>query len=406
MIQYHKVSLYALMLATAGIPLYIHLPRFASVHLDIGLATLGGLLLLIRVFDFVQDPFLGWVADRWPSAQPALAFGAAVGLAIGFPLLFSLEPGMFWQMTALLALLFTSYSLGTILIYGRSQVLARSTDANELLKLASWREAGQLSGVIIAASAPSILLLIWADRQSWAAFGMLLAGIALTAAWVSRPIWRRLPSPTIRLSKSRLAESGVIRLLTLALLNSMPVALTSTLFLFFAEDHLELTGKAGLFLLIFFLSAGLGVPVWSLVSARLGNRQTLIIAMGLAVASFTGAAFIEPRNATGFLLICIGSGFATGADILILPLMFSKVLISAGLNASSAFGIWSFAGKLAVALSAATALPFLETVGFRPGFPMTPEARVALIGAYAIAPCILKLFALGFTLTLPKEETP
>ena len=404
--RYPRVSLYALMLATAGIPLYIHLPRYASVQLDIGLAALGVLLLLIRVFDFIQDPLLGWVADRWPAAQPTLALAAAAGLVVGFPLLFSLQPGMFWQMAALLALLFTSYSLGTILIYGRSEILARSADSQELLKLAGWREAGQLSGVIIAAAAPSALMLIWTDKQAWLAFGLLLAVVALTAACASRPIWRRLPSPAERPSGARLSESGAMRLLALVLLNSLPVALTSTLFLFFAEDHLELTGRAGFFLLLFFMSAGLGIPVWSFVSAYLGNRLTLVVAMGLAVVSFAGAAFIGPRNATGFLLICAGSGFATGADILILPLMFSKVLIRAGLNASSAFGIWTFAGKLAVAISAATALPFLETTGFIPGSPLTPDARTALIGAYAVAPCILKLFALGFTLTLPKEEMP
>ena len=49
--------------------------------------------------------------------------------------------------------------------------------------------------------------------------------------------------------------------------------------------------------------------------------------------------------------------------------MFSKVLIRAGLNASPAFGIRTFAGKLAVALSAAATLPFLETAGFIPGSP-------------------------------------
>lgn len=52
-----------------------------------------------------------------------------------------------------------------------------------------------------------------------------------------------------------------------------------------------------------------------------------------------------------------------------LALMFSKVLIRAGLNASPAFGIRTFAGKLAVALSAAATLPFLETAGFIPGSP-------------------------------------
>ncbi len=404
MMHYPRISLYALMLATASIPLYIHLPRFAAVQLEISLGALGGVLLLLRVMDFAQDPLLGWLTDRWPGAQPVLAVIASVGLAVGFPLLFSLGPGEVWPMIALLVLIFTCYSLGAILIYGRSEILARNAEPGELLTLAIWREAGQLTGVIIAAATPSVLLLAGAGDQAYPAFGLLLAGIALAATWFSHPVWRRIPAPGIGLSLPRLSSSGALRLLCLALLNALPVALTSTLFLFFAEDHLGLSGQAGLFLLVFFLSAGLGVPFWALVSKRLGNRQTLIVAMSLAVVTFAGAAFVAPQDATGFLLICIGSGFATGADILILPLMFSRALIGAGLNASFAFGFWSLAGKLALALSAATALPLLEVAGFIPGAPLTPAARGALITAYAVMPCILKLFALGFTLTLPKEE--
>jgi GPH family glycoside/pentoside/hexuronide:cation symporter len=56
---YPRVSLYALMLAAAGIPLYIHLPRFASVQLGIGLGTVGTVLLAIRLIDLVQDPAIG-----------------------------------------------------------------------------------------------------------------------------------------------------------------------------------------------------------------------------------------------------------------------------------------------------------------------------------------------------------
>lgn len=402
--HYTRVSLYAFMLATAGIPLYIHLPRFASVQLDIGLATLGGLLLLIRVFDFVQDPLLGWLVDRFPKAQAAFAFSAAGGLALGFPLLFSLGPGEIWKLIILLMLLFTSYSLGTILIYGRSEILSRSRAPSELLKLASWREAGQLCGVIIAAATPTLFTLMFGAEKTWSAFGLFLGAVALAAAIVTRPLWWGIPRSTKQLSFLRLSESGALRLLMLALLNSLPVALTSTLFLFFAEDHLGLSNRAGLFLLVFFLAAGVSIPIWSLISNHIGPRKTLICAMALAVIAFAGAAFLAPQNATGFLLICIGSGFAIGADILILPLLFSTTLIRAGLNASSAFGIWSLAGKISLALAAATALPLLESFDFTPGAPMTPMARSALVMAYAIAPCVLKAIALCFTLTLPKEE--
>ena len=49
--HYTRVSVYALMLAAAGIPLYIHLPQFASSNLGIGLGTIGLILLLIRLID-------------------------------------------------------------------------------------------------------------------------------------------------------------------------------------------------------------------------------------------------------------------------------------------------------------------------------------------------------------------
>ena len=87
---YPRVSLYALMLAAAGIPLYIHLPQFAAQRLGISLGTLGALLFAIRLIDVVQDPLLGWLIDRYPAAQARFSALAALGLAIGFPVLFNL----------------------------------------------------------------------------------------------------------------------------------------------------------------------------------------------------------------------------------------------------------------------------------------------------------------------------
>ena len=132
---YPRVSLYALMLAAAGIPLYIHLPQFAAINLGLGLGTIGVILLAIRVVDMVQDPFIGWAIDRWPGAQTAFAMLAAAGLAVGFPMLFWLEPGpqVAWRLTGVLVLLFSAYSLGSILLYGRSATLAERHNRDDLL---------------------------------------------------------------------------------------------------------------------------------------------------------------------------------------------------------------------------------------------------------------------------------
>ena len=222
---YPRVSLYALMLAAAGIPLYIHVPRFASTELQMSLATIGTLLLVIRLVDLVQDPLIGWAIDRWPRAQGLFALGAAAGLAVGFPALFNLGPGpsVAWQLLATLVLLFTAYSLGSILLYGRSTTLALRPEAAELMVLAGWREGGTLAGVVIASIAPSIFYGLGAGGQGYPAFGLLLGAIAVVTALVTRPIWQRPPLAGEPLSASGLVRSGALRLLAIALVNSLPV---------------------------------------------------------------------------------------------------------------------------------------------------------------------------------------
>lgn len=403
---YPRVSLYALMLAAAGIPLYIHLPRFASLNLGIGLATVGTILLVIRLVDLVQDPVIGWAIDRWPNAQSAFAVTAAIGLAIGFPLLFGLDagPNVVGQIIAILVLLFSSYSLGMILLYARSATLAATPAPRDVMTMAAFREGGMLTGVVVASIMPTLFMAMGASAQGYPAFGLFLGALALACVAISFPIWQRQPIPGQPLSLSGLSQSGALRLLVLALVNSLPVAITSTLFLFFVEDRLQLPGKAGPLLILFFLSAGLSLPLWTRVSHRVGPKITLLIAMPLAILGFAGAAFLAPGNLVGFALVCIASGAALGADMVILPAMFSGALNRAGLEPSLAFGIWSFAGKLGLALAAFLVLPLLERNGFAPGVPNTAQALTTLNISYAVIPCILKLGAMALVLALPSES--
>ena len=405
LVHYPRVSLYALMLAAAGIPLYIHLPQFASVDLGLSLGTIGVILLMIRLIDLVQDPLIGWAIDRWPGAQTGFAMAAAAGLALGFPMLFALTPGphLTAKLVAILILLFSAYSLGTILLYGRSATLALRPGPEGLMTLAAYREGGMLAGVIVAASAPALLVAAGAGGQGYPAFGLALGGLAVFAALVTLPMWRRKAIVGQSMSLAGLGEAGALRLLALALVNSLPVAITSTLFLFFVEDRLQLTGKAGLLLTLFFVSAGVSVPVWTRISRRLGAKVTLLVSMTMAIVGFAGAAFLAPGDLLGFAVICVAAGAALGADTVLLPAMFSVALTRAGLKASLAFGIWAFAGKLGLALAAFIVMPLLQWSGFNPGQANSAEALTMLTVAYAVIPCVLKLGSLAVVLTLPQD---
>ena len=211
--QYPRVSLYALMLAAAGIPLYIHLPQFVSVNLGVGLGTIGVILLVIRLIDLVQDPLIGWAIDRWPKAQAAFTISAAAGLALGFPLLFSLSPGPYLiaKLVVILILLFSAYSLGSILLYGRSATLAERPEPEALMTLAAFREGGMLAGVIIAALAPAAFAGLGAGGQGYGAFGMFLGGLAVMTAVATVPMWKRPAILGQSLSLAGLGEARALR---------------------------------------------------------------------------------------------------------------------------------------------------------------------------------------------------
>ena len=404
-LRHARVGLYALMLSAAGIPLYIHLPQFATVHLGLGLSGLGVLLLAIRLVDLLQDPLIGWAIDRWPRAQAAFALAAALGLAIGFPALFLMEPGpaLMARLVAVLVLLFTAYSLGTILLYARSATLADSPEPPALMRLAAWREGGTLAGVILAAMLPGLLAALGASAAGYPAFGLALGALCLTVAGLTLPLWRRRPLPSAPLSIRGMGEAGAVRLLVLALVNSLPVAITSTLFLFFVEDRLQAQGMAGPLLVLFFASAGISLPVWARISRRIGARGTLFLSMSLALAGFVGAALLGPGDVAPFAAICIATGAAMGAEAMLLPALFSVALTRAGLNPALAFGIWTFAGKVGLALAAFLVMPLLQWQGYEPGQANSPDALTALGLTYAALPCLLKLAALAMVAKLPRD---
>lgn len=401
-----QVFLVAGFLASAGVPLYIHLPRFAA-DMGVSLATLGGLLAALRLIDFLQDPLLGLAADRWPRARRAMAALAFAGMAAGYGWVFVGQPGLAGLALGLV-LIFTAFSLGTILFYGQGVALVGAGDRAAHYRLGGLREAGTLGGIVLAALIPSLLTGWTGTATAYAIYGAGLALAALAVWALSRPLWA-LPVPRQAQAEPRpslrpLLAAGGGYLLLIALLNAVPVAITSTLFLFFVEDRIGLPQWAGLYLVAFFAAAGLAAPVWSRLAARFGARRVLLPAMALAVACFVWAALLPMGAGWQFALISLGSGLALGADMAILPALFAATLARAGLPTGLAFGAWSFAGKASLAIAAAVALPLLQGAGYVPGGDNTPEALAMLNLAYAVLPCALKLPAMILVARLREPE--
>jgi GPH family glycoside/pentoside/hexuronide:cation symporter len=194
------------------------------------------------------------------------------------------------------------------------------------------------------------------------------------------------------------------RLLLVALMNAAPVAVSSTLFLFYVESVLEAPGWEGPLLLLFFLAAAGSAPVWTRAARRFGARAMLLAAMALAIASLSLVLTLGPGDTTGFALICLASGAALGADFALLPALFARRMEQVAPEAAAGFGLWAFVSKLTLAFAAVVLLPALEAAGFRSGGENPQVALDLLTYLYALVPCVLKLGAMAVLATTPLPE--
>ena len=386
------------LIAMAGLPIYIHAPKFFVDQYGVSLAALGLVLAALRLVDVVQDPVLGWLAGITRARRGLWVAGAAVSMALGMVGLFALPvpmaPLAWFALTMLVV--FSAWSFLSICFYAQGVTRAEAMGPQGHIQLAGWREGGALVGVCLAAVAP--VALAGVSASPLALFALIFAGLTLVTVALMAPEWRAAgatPPAGWAAFRPVLADPLARRLLWIALLNSAPVAVTSTLFLFFVESRLQAPGDEGWLLLLFFLSAAVSTPFWSSAAAKYGARNVLLAAMGLAIATFLWAATLGAGALLPFALICIASGAALGADNTLLPAIFARRLSHLAGTEAAAFGLWAFVSKLSLALAAAVLLPLLGAVGFTPGATNSAAALAMLSLLYAIIPCILKVFALG-----------
>lgn len=398
-------SVFAAMLASAGLPIYIHAPKFFVDEYGVSLAALGGVLALLRLIDVVQDPALGWLAQRYSAQRAGLVAGAVALMAGAMVALFAV-PAPFAPLlwfALVLTVLFSAYSLLTILFYAQGVARAGALEqgamsGNGHTRLAGWRETGSLIGVSLAAAAPTALAGV--AGSPFTAFALGFAGLSVVALIAMRGQWQGRAEPFatenfFAVFRPALGDALARNLLILALVNAAPVAVTSTLFLFFVESRLGLPALSGLYLLAFFLAAAFAAPIFSRLAARYGEKVVLMGGMALSIASFLWAITLGIGDGAAFAIICLASGAALGADMVILPALFARRMGALGGEAAG-FGLWSFVSKLSLALAAATLLPALQWAGFTPTAPNSDAALWALSLAYAGLPCALKLIALAW----------
>ena len=160
-----RYSFFSGMLAFAGLPIYLHAPKFFLDNYDISLTLIGLTLLALRCLDFIQDPLIGRALDSMRKWHSLLVLIMGMIITFSMMALFAVSAigdPLIWFIVWMI-LLFSSFSVLSILFYSQGVQKAKTLGEKGHIRLAVWRESGGLIGVCLASALPAVFKFDFTD---------------------------------------------------------------------------------------------------------------------------------------------------------------------------------------------------------------------------------------------------
>jgi Na+/melibiose symporter-like transporter len=402
-------------LAALNLPLYVYLPAFYAGQVGLGLATVGLMLFAARLLDTLSDPLIGELSDRRPSRfgrrRPWLVAACPL-LLIGSWMLF--VPGVGADAGYLFVWTSVAYVAWTMMLLPYAAWGAElSGDYHERSRITGAREGFVIVGILFATGGPALLGIDAADQGRVLRLLAISMTVDLPATLVLLLLF--VPEPPVAREEPLSMREGwrvarrnrpFVRLIGAHFLNGIANGLPATLFILFVGNVLQMPERAGPLLLLYFLAAVAGVPLWLRLSYRIGKHRAWAGSMLWACMVFVWVPLLGLGDFWPFLLICCLSGLALGADLALPASIQADVvdldrLESGRRRTGLFFAAWSMVSKLSLALAVGIAFPVLDLIGFEAGGQNTGTALFGLGALYGLLPVAIKLAATALVWNFP-----
>jgi Na+/melibiose symporter-like transporter len=402
-------------LAIPLVPVFTFLPTLYARDLGLGLASTGTVLFLARVVDFLLDPVIGFASDRWSTGlgrrKPWIVAGA---LAAGSALVALFQPPdgvTVWYLLLWLALLYFGFTAVQVPYTAWGAELV--PDYHERTRIAGLREGLMLAGVVATGALPVAAALAGlTERQGLAAIAWL--AVLCGGPSIALLVWRvpEVTPPRAALPRALdlrpiWANRPFLRLFCAWFVNGLATGLPAVLFPLYLQHGLQ-AGQTmrGVMIFAYFAAGCAAIPFWLALSRRIGKHRVWCGAMLMAMAAFVWVPLLRPGDDLAFLAICLVTGAALGADLVLPPAMQADVVDLDGLRTGTAragfyFAIWGMGTKLALGCAAGGGFLILNLAGFDPNAVNGHGALLALALTYALAPVLLKAGAVALVWHYP-----
>jgi len=396
--------LIAMPLAILGLPLYIYLPTYYAVDLDLNITLVGVVLFLARLIDVISDPLVGFLSDKSQrilnSKKPIMFLGFLIASLSFYALINPIKEYAIYFLIFFSILIYLGFSM--IMIPYLTWVSEISDDYNEISTLNSNRELFTIIGLVLALIAPFII-----DSQE---LSQKLNLLFLLFIFLFTPLFL---ITLFKMKTKFINNQTEIKLSTLKLiykekedykylqigyfLNCLANAIPATLFLLFIQVVIQDKNSNEWILIVYFVAGIIALPFWNKLSKSKGKKQVWVLSILLASISFIFVIFLKEGDILWFALISFITGLSLGADIAFPTAIQSDVIQNSKYKqlSSTSFGIWTMLTKLALASSVMITFSILGLIGFDEN-NINQKMILTLSLLYALLPVILKLFSLYF----------
>ena len=396
MLQY---GLIAFPLSFAGLPIYLHAPDFYAVNMRVPIELIGSALLLLRFFDALQDPLIGSFSDRFCQYRKLIILVGTMLLISGIWMIFHPYTNfpLFWLCLSVL-ICTTGFSIVTINVQALGGLWHVKKD--DVTKIMGVREAIGLCGLLAASMTPALLFQAYSPRVAFHYLTLAFIPFMLCCVWIFIG-WMQSASFTAShaVFASSLSFKNILQdkktglFLGSYFLSTVAASIPAILIIFYVRDYLRAEQYLGMFLLIYFLSGALAMPLWSYIARRYSTILTWWISMVVACLTFIWVFFLSPGDIWGYALVCLMSGFAVGANLALSSAIAANMLVEKQHQqiASRYYSLMAFLAKAALALATGIVLPLLGFLGYQPGEITTGYLMPTI---YAVIPCSIQLLAI------------
>ena len=412
------------------IPLIVFLPPFYATEMGLGLATVGAVFFVARLWDALSDPIVGGLSDRTKSRfgprRPWIFIGTPFLMGLTWLLL---VPQFEITFISLSILIFVFYVFWTsVFIPYQSWGAEITPDYDERARVTAFREGGTVIGILLGMGVPLVLIdpvtaplrdAIWPGGlpldnslgsllRVMASTVIVLLPVAALAACLFAPAPDFASAQTIewRQTMGVLTRNKMFLRLFVGYFSAQLGFLC-----FIATVQLFVTRGLMLdeFLLLVFLQhvvAIVTVPAWIWASNTFGKHRAYCATLGFMMTGFLGFLLIPTANLQAAIIVFMFHGVGASGK-LILPSAIAAdtvdydTLQTGAREAGSHLALLNLANKVTFALSVGITYPLLALAGFDPNGENSPGTINALMAVTVVLPFIVMSIGLAVMWNFP-----